>query len=141
MTHDSYLQDYAACKWPEGLPGASQLGSEDTASWFDDFNSSDMQEPGWPLLQQVLGSRITQYSSRPDGFMSEDDMNNNSTGRVADACSTPQLRTHSSASVAAHSTISSNTDGVDVITFSHFLPHQHLLPEKRMLAYPNLVSS
>lgn len=28
----------------------------------------------------------------------------------------------------------------DVISFSHFLPHQHLLPEKRMLTFPNLVS-
>jgi hypothetical protein len=29
---------------------------------------------------------------------------------------------------------------LDTVTFSHFLPHQHLLPEKRMLSYPNLVS-
>jgi hypothetical protein len=29
---------------------------------------------------------------------------------------------------------------LDTVSFSHFLPHQHLLPEKRMLSYPNLVS-
>eukprot|EP00879_Flechtneria_rotunda_P022187 GHRR01023410.1.p1 GENE.GHRR01023410.1~~GHRR01023410.1.p1 ORF type:complete len:339 (+),score=87.53 GHRR01023410.1:288-1304(+) len=28
----------------------------------------------------------------------------------------------------------------DVVSFSHFLPHQSLLPEKRMLAFPNLVN-
>lgn len=31
-------------------------------------------------------------------------------------------------------------ENCDVITFSHFLPHQHLLPEKRFLYYPNMVS-
>lgn len=30
--------------------------------------------------------------------------------------------------------------GLDTITFSHFLPHQDLLPEKRLLSFPNLVS-
>jgi hypothetical protein len=30
---------------------------------------------------------------------------------------------------------------LDLISFSHFLPHQDLLPEKRFLSYPNLVGS
>lgn len=29
--------------------------------------------------------------------------------------------------------------GCQLITLSHFLPHQQLMPEKRFLAYPNLV--
>jgi hypothetical protein len=35
---------------------------------------------------------------------------------------------------------SSEERQLNVISFSHFLPHQHLLPEKRMLTFPNLVS-
>ena len=30
-------------------------------------------------------------------------------------------------------------DAVDVISFSHFVPDQRLMPEKRYLSYPNLV--
>ncbi|KAF6257220.1 hypothetical protein COO60DRAFT_31057 [Scenedesmus sp. NREL 46B-D3] len=30
---------------------------------------------------------------------------------------------------------------LDTVSFSHFLPHQHLLPEKRMLTYPNLAKA
>jgi len=87
----THTQDYSACKWPEGFPGASQLGSDDTAAWFDAANESNIQQPGWAMLQQVLAG------------------SNGSSGHT------------------------------DVISFSHFLPHQDLLPEKRMLTYPNLV--
>lgn len=35
---------------------------------------------------------------------------------------------------------SSSGGRCEVISFSHFLPYQELLPEKRFLTYPNLVS-
>ncbi|WIA44136.1 hypothetical protein OEZ86_010476 [Tetradesmus obliquus] len=82
------IADYAACKWPHDFPNAGQLGSSDTAAWFDAANES-LQQPGWSLLQQALQGE-------------------------------PRL---------------------DTVSFSHFLPHQHLLPEKRMLSYPNLAKA
>lgn len=102
------VQDYSACKWPPGFPGGDQPGSEATAQWFDAANEGSLQQPGWAMLQQVLGSSS-------DG---------------------------SSRSGNKHSSSSSNDSrpSPDVISFSHFLPHQHLLPEKRMLTFPNLVS-
>jgi hypothetical protein len=47
------VQDYAACKWPEGFPGAGQLGSANTAAWFDAAHEQ-LQQPGWSMLQQAL---------------------------------------------------------------------------------------
>lgn len=99
------LQDYSACKWPDWMPGSTQLGAEPTAAWFDAANESQLQQPGWDMLQQVLAAGSRSNGGGGDGG----------------------------------SSCSSSSGHTDIISFSHFLPHQHLLPEKRMLTYPNLV--
>jgi hypothetical protein len=58
------LQDYAACKWPQGFSGADQLGSADTAAWFDAANQQ-LQQPGWSRLQQALQGRLNSLHWAP----------------------------------------------------------------------------
>lgn len=77
------IPDYSRCKWPQGVPGAAELGAEEVADWVgEEYNDS-------ALLDDI----------------------------ARDARET----------------------GAHVLSFSHFLPFQELLPEKRYLFYPNLV--
>lgn len=126
------LQDYAACIWPEDFPGANELGSAATAAWFDAANESSMQQPGYVRLQQVL--QANRNNRRHNGST-----NGVEKGMVADVGGMGDPIEQSSQQLGAEQMLPSQQ--IDVISFSHFLPHQALLPEKRFLSYPNLVSS
>jgi hypothetical protein len=120
------------------MPGHDQQGSEVTAAWFDDANESSLQQPGWALLQQVQATTVT--SSRCSSAGSETSGNSRSNGNGSSGSSSG----NSSGDGSGDGGSSRGTPGkseLDIISFSHFLPHQDLLPEKRMLTYPNLVSS
>jgi hypothetical protein len=106
------------------MPGANQQGSEATAAWFDDANESSLQQPGWTMVQQI---QATANSSSRSSSSSSSSANSSSDSSGSGSSSSSSSR--------------DQKNRLDTISFSHFLPHQHLLPEKRMLTYPNLVSS
>lgn len=129
-------QDYSACKWPaEGFPGSHKLGSEATAAWFDAANESELQQPGWSMLQQLLISSQGSSSSGGAGGGGGGSNGNGSASAASSSSGGGGSSSNSNSSISQHL-----NQKLDTITFSHFLPHQHLLPEKRMLTYPNLVN-
>jgi hypothetical protein len=152
-----YPQDYSACKWPEGFPGADEPGAEASARWFDQANESDIQRPGWSLLQQVMAANsscgscsnnIGSSSSSSSGNQRNNNMQQTGWATLQHVMAGADTSGSTVRSAAGSTGGSSGSDAaggcsswqLDMISFSHFLPHQELLPEKRMLTYPNLVS-
>ena len=158
------MQDYSACKWPDNFPGAHQLGSDATSEWFDDANESPLQQPGWALMQQLLAAGSSGSSSGSNASSATGQLlggasvlaAGSSDGRSdslhvvrsgsdgsSDGTGSSDGSTNGSSGSNGGSSGSNGCNGgcrhPDIISFSHFLPHQSLLPEKRMLTYPNLV--
>ncbi len=117
------VQDYAKCSWPQQLSG---IGDVALAAWMDALNDS----LHWGEIE-----RLCNYGSagKPPGLGSQCV---ESCQQVTGNC----VRASVSATSPTTSPCSSSSSSrCDIITFSHFLPFQGLLPEKRFLTYPNLV--
>jgi hypothetical protein len=123
------IQDYAACKW-DLIPGADAAGAEAVAAWFDHAN--DHLSAAWEqLLEQPILQHQGQQQAQEQGQVEHSQQLQQPTTEAAAGAGTQRTSTSGNSS--------SGTSRPDIISFSHFLPHQDLLPEKRFLSYPNLV--
>lgn len=140
------MQDYAKCEWPAEWSDCQSLGSERLAVVMDQLNELWLQplqallaiaspaqaHPGSSGINTADGpsdsGAVTCASSSSSG--SSDDTRNSSEVGTAS--------TNNSWDSSGSGDRSSSSSSYDIVSFSHFLPHQRLLPEKRFLSYPNL---
>ncbi len=150
------ITDYARCVWPEGLwrrgavpeqacgPGSERAraegggeeadgaprsspgglagghGSCAVAAWFDALNDA----PAWPVLAPSPASSRDACAAEATGHAGHAGGGAEGSGGVRGGAPWPPA--------------SSPPPGA-TLSFSHFLPHQALLPEKRFLVFPSLV--
>ncbi len=106
------IADFAKCLWPEEVAGPEGQGGLQLALWADSIND------GFPMVIPPTAGRATK------GAGAAGDVDSGGTA------------SQSLATAAMHV-----PHGCDIISFSHFVPDQRLVPEKRYLSFPNLVSS
>lgn len=137
------IADYAACHWQPSIPGGQELGSDALAAWFDGENERRMDVHGsWGELWRQAGALLAQpeRTAAPGGR----DCGTKQAGGRHVAAAVDQAEGTSGGGDdpegrSAQPLASSSSPAPVIITASHFLPHQALLPEKRFLSYPNLV--
>ena len=112
--------DYRACQWPASVAGGDEKGSLALAEWFDALNDDPSALVMSDAAQSTSGERTT-FRQR------------GSNSRRAQEAGGGAVREFATAEEAA---CHARLHGCALVTMSHYLPYQLLLPEKRYLTYP-----
>jgi hypothetical protein len=107
------------------VEGGDVFGSDGVAEWFDAANEQLMDAQGaWTALWRCA-SAGRQATSAPAGAGTSGRTTAGGGGGAADVSSPA----------------AAGGQPATILSFSHFLPHQRLLPEKRFLSYPPLAKA
>jgi hypothetical protein len=108
------LQDYAACSWPADVPGGGVHGSRGVAEWFDAQNEAPgtPRAAAWTELWACLGGGDRGGGDGAGG------------GGVGNGSGGGNGSGDGSSGGRASTRSGAGAGGYDVISFSHFLPHQ-----------------
>jgi len=114
------ISDYGACKWPPSVPGAGAHGSRELAEWADGLNEepNTARAAAWRELWESLGCSSSSSSSSKQQPKGPDSRSGKESSGMNGSSMNGTANGH------GHHSSSTSSRQFDVITLSHFLPHQ-----------------